>query len=138
MGGRNITGKKYLKPLSHTTTLSLLTMNPLIIAIMRKEIINKISTVLRIVHAARKSRIKSMISCEIVLKGPIVLGPKMRSLTNPVHVASQKPMKKSRCKMNRTSNIMILAVDLHYLKCRCMAFTTLLFLLTVAITITRR
>lgn len=74
---------------------------------------NKKSTDLRIVHAARTSKIKSIIICETVLKGPIVFVPKIRSLMKPVHVASQKPMKKSRCKMNRFSNIMILAIDLH-------------------------
>lgn len=76
-----------------------------------KETIKKISVFLRMVHAARKINIKSTKISEIVLKGlPDISGPKSRSLTKPVHVASQKPMKKSRCRMNLTSNFMILAI----------------------------
>ena len=76
-----------------------------------KETIKKISVFLRMVHAGRKINIKSTKISEIVLKGlPDISGPKSRSLTKPVHVASQKPMKKSRCRMNLTSNFMILAI----------------------------
>ena len=88
-------------------------MNPLTAAITINEPIKTISTVLRTVHIARNSIIKSTISCDNVVKGLTVLCPHIRSLTKPVHVASQKPMKKSRCKMNRTSNFMILAFDVY-------------------------
>ena len=97
-------------PFSHTTRLSLLTKKPLITAMTRKEPIRIMSIFLRTVHNARNRNIDSTMSCETVLKGPITSGPQIRSLTKPVHVASQKPMKKSLCKMNRISNFMILAV----------------------------
>ena len=104
----NSTGKKYLIPFNHTTKLSPLTMKPLIAAMTTREMIKKTSVFLRMVHAARKIKIKSTIISDIVLKGlPDISGPKNKSLTKPVHVASQKPMKKRRCIKNRFSNLII-------------------------------
>ena len=71
-----------------------------------------ISDFLRMVHMARNKIIASTTKCEMVVNGLIAFGSNIRSLTKPVHVASQKPMKNSRCRMNLTSNFMILA---HYL-----------------------
>ena len=65
------------------------------------------------VQTARNNSITSTVSCDRVLRGLVEVFPHIRSLTKPVHVASQKPMKKSRCKMNRTSNFIILAFDVH-------------------------
>ena len=69
------------------------------ISIMSKAFLN--------VHNARKSRITSTASSEAVRKMELSPWCHTRSLTKPVHVASQKPMKKSRCKMKRFSNFMI-------------------------------
>ena len=63
-----------------------------------------------IVHIAKNSSMTSTVSNETVYK--IELSPccQNKSLTKPVHVASQKPMKKRRCIKNRFSNLMILEV----------------------------
>ena len=92
-------------PLSHTTRLSLFTINPLTKAITRNEPIRRKSTDFCTVQKARNSNITSTVSSEMVVKGLIVLFPQNRSLTKPVHVASQKPMKKRRCIKNRFSNL---------------------------------
>ena len=90
--------------------LSLLTMNPLIVAIVRSETIKKISTFFLTVHIARNSIIASTISCDAVVKGLVEVLPQNKSLTKPVQVASQKPMKKRRCIKNRFSNFMTVAI----------------------------
>ena len=82
-------------------------------AITKKEETKIMSIVLRMVQTARNNSITSTVSCDRVVRGLVEVFPQIRSLTKPVHVASQKPMKKSRCKMNRTSNFMILAFDVH-------------------------
>lgn len=63
-----------------------------------------ISNIFLIVHTPRKTIIASTKSKDIVLNIDGSPLPHIRSLTKPVHVASQKPMKKRRCNKKRFSN----------------------------------
>ena len=55
-----------------------------------------ISNIFLIVHTPSRTIMASTASRDIVLKIEGSPLPHIRSLTKPVHVASQKPMKKSR------------------------------------------
>lgn len=61
------------------------------------------------VQMARKSKIASTVSNDALRKMELSPCCQNRSLTKPVHVASQKPMKKRRCIKNRFSNCMSVA-----------------------------